>query len=109
MTINDLKDTAEDSRSKVLGSLLTYLAYAYGPQYVRNLWKRSKCKFSDFVPNDEVEKFVEKYVSVTNNSSQSIYFHSILFPSKHALLNLFFVFVVLSSYSSQTEIKICRK
>lgn len=64
MTINDLKDTAEESRSKVLGSLLTYLAYGYGPQYVRNLWNRSKCKFSDFVPDDDVENFVEKYVCI---------------------------------------------
>lgn len=100
MTINDLKDTAEESRSKVLGSLLTYLGYAYGPQYVRNLWKRSKCKFSDFVPNDEVEKFVEKYVSV-------IYQHSLFsfpYPNNNINNNRFSV-VVSPSIPSKQKLK----
>lgn len=85
MTIHDLKDTAEESRSKVLGSLLTYLAYEYGPQYVRDLWKRSKCKFSDFVLNDEVEKFVEKYVSVIHQPLFS--FNSFIIPRPNKSIN----------------------
>lgn len=68
MTLNDLKNTAEESRAKLLGILLTFLAYEYGPQYVRDLWKRSKCKWEQFVVNDNVEAFLERYVSLKNRN-----------------------------------------
>lgn len=69
ITLNDLKNMAEDSRAKILGSLLPFLAYEYGPQYVRVLWKRSGCKWEDFVVDGSIDKFVEQNVSIIISSS----------------------------------------
>lgn len=62
ITLNDLKNTAEESRAKLLGILLHFMAYEYGPQSVRDLWKRSNCKWEQFDSN--VDQFLEQYVSI---------------------------------------------
>lgn len=64
ITLNELKNTAEDSRAKILGILLPFMAYAYGPQYVRDLWKKSNCKWEQFVGSGNVDQFIEQNVSV---------------------------------------------
>lgn len=61
ITLNELKSMAEESRAKLLGLLLPFMAYEYGPQYVRDLWKRSDCKWEQF--DSDVEQFLEQYVS----------------------------------------------
>ncbi|XP_055299644.1 eukaryotic translation initiation factor 4 gamma 3-like [Sitodiplosis mosellana] len=61
ITLDDLKNTDKKSRAKLLGCLLPYLAYEYGPQYVRDLWKQSDCKWEQFVVDGSVDKFVEQY------------------------------------------------
>lgn len=61
ITLNELKNMAEESRAKLLGILLPFMAYEYGPQYVRDLWKRSDCKWEQF--DSDVEQFLEQYVS----------------------------------------------
>lgn len=63
ITLKDLKNTAEDSRATILGILLPFMAYEYGPQFVRDLWKRSECKWEQFVVDGNVDKFVEENVS----------------------------------------------
>lgn len=67
--MSELKSYASEiikqgSGGDLLGSLLTYLAYEYGPQYARDLWNKSKCRWQQFV-NNNVEEFIEKYVSLT--------------------------------------------
>lgn len=62
ITLNDLKNMAEESRAKLLGILLPFLAYEYGPQFVRDLWKRSDCKWEQFDSN--VEQYLERYVRI---------------------------------------------
>lgn len=64
LSISDLKGIEKESRSKLLGILLTYLGYEYGPQFVRDLWKRSKCKWSDFIVDGSVEQFLDTNVSI---------------------------------------------
>lgn len=61
ITLNELKNMAEESRAKLLGILLPFMAYEYGPQYVRDLWKRSDCKWEQF--DSDVEQFLKQYVS----------------------------------------------
>lgn len=60
ITLNELKNMAEESRAKLLGKLLPFMAYEYGPKYVRDLWKRSDCKWEQF--DSDVEQFLEQYV-----------------------------------------------
>ncbi|XP_031622161.1 eukaryotic translation initiation factor 4G isoform X2 [Contarinia nasturtii] len=61
ITLNDLKNTAEESRAKILASLLPFMAYEYGPQYLRDLWKRSDCKWEQFVADgSDIANFVEQ-------------------------------------------------
>lgn len=67
LSISDLKGIAEEgARAKLLGVLLTYLGYEYGPQFVRDLWKRSKCKWDDFAVNS-VEQFLDSNVSIRSH------------------------------------------
>lgn len=63
ITLDDLKKTHDESRAKLLGILLNYLGYEYGPQYVRDLWKRSKCKWDQFIVDGNVDQFIESNVS----------------------------------------------
>lgn len=60
ITINDLKNTAEESRAKLLGNLLRYMASEYGPQFVRDVWQRSQCKWEHF--DRSVNEFLDTYV-----------------------------------------------
>lgn len=78
ITLNDLKNTAEDSRAKILGILLPFMAYEYGPQFVRDLWKRSECKWEQFVV--DVDEFVERNVSFFLSKSSTIYTMYFGFP-----------------------------
>lgn len=55
---------ADPAKGKLLGALLPHLAYEYGPQYVRDLWKQSKCKWDQFVEADKVNSFIERHVSI---------------------------------------------
>lgn len=71
VTLNDLKNMDEESRGKILGVVLPFMAYEYGPHFVRNLWKQSGCKWEQFDTN--VDQFLERNVSqkiVTNNLSK---------------------------------------
>lgn len=61
VTLNDLKNMDEESRGKILGALLPFMAYEYGPHFVRNLWKQSGCKWEQFDTN--VDQFLERNVS----------------------------------------------
>lgn len=63
ITLNDLRNMAEEPRARILGILLPFMAYEYGPQYVRDLWKRSECKWEQFVVSGNVDEFVEQNVS----------------------------------------------
>jgi len=73
ITLNDLKNTAEESRAKLLGILLPFMAYEYGPQYVRDLWKRSDCKWEQFVVNGNVDEFVERNkLRFVQNSNETL-------------------------------------
>lgn len=47
---------------KLIGALLVHLAYEYGPFYARDLWKRSKLQWQQFV-KDDVKEFIQRYVS----------------------------------------------
>lgn len=62
ITLNDLKSMAEDSRGKILGVLLPFMAHEYGPYFVRNLWQQSGCKWEQFDTN--VDQFLERNVSL---------------------------------------------
>lgn len=71
VTLNDLKNMAEESRGKILGELLPFMAYEYGPQYVRKLWKQSGCKWEQFVDGD-VNQFLDRNVSELLNNVYKI-------------------------------------
>lgn len=47
---------------KLIRDLLKHLAYEFGPEFVRDLWKNSKCSFSHFVKTD-IKAFVQENVS----------------------------------------------
>lgn len=46
---------------KLIGALLVHLAYEYGPCYPRDIWKRSKLQWQQFV-RDDVQEFIKRYV-----------------------------------------------
>lgn len=48
---------------KLLSHLLKYLAYEYGPHYVRDLWSESKCQWKDFIGSDDSKEFIKNNVS----------------------------------------------
>lgn len=64
LSISDLKNVDDESRGKLLGKLLPYLGYDGGPQFLRDLWKRSKCTWEDFVVDGDVKRFIESNVSI---------------------------------------------
>lgn len=70
---------AEESRAKILASLLPFMAYEYGPQFVRDLWKRSDCKWEQFANDGSIDRFVE----------QNVIFSFFVF-SIHCISNLLF-------------------
>lgn len=47
---------------ELIGALLVHLAYEYGPCYARDLWRRSDCRWQQFV-QDDVKEFIQQYVS----------------------------------------------
>lgn len=47
--------------NKLLRNLLKYLAYEYGPQFVRDLWKESNCEWKDFL-NEDPKEFIRENV-----------------------------------------------
>lgn len=90
ITLNDLKNTAEESRGTILKCLLPFLAYEYGPQFVRDLWKRSNCKWEQFVVNGNVNEFVEENVSELAHCHCSSLRIFIFFSNQHYFFLLFF-------------------
>lgn len=67
LTLSELKTCAADvikqeAGGDLLGSMLSHLAYEFGPQYVRDLWSKSECQWQQFV-SDDFEDFIAKYVS----------------------------------------------
>lgn len=47
---------------KLLRNLLKYLAYEYDPQFVRDLWKESKCEWKDFLNDEDPKEFIRENV-----------------------------------------------
>lgn len=67
ISLSELKDVATglinvNGGGKLIGALLVHIAYEYGPFYARDLWKRSKLQWQQFVKDDEKE-FIQRYVS----------------------------------------------
>lgn len=70
--LNELKAAAHkliesNLGRKLLSHLLKYLAYEYGPQYVRNLWAESRCQWKDFLNDDDPKEFIKENVSTYIN------------------------------------------
>lgn len=68
ISLTELQDIAAElikanGGGKLIGALLVHLAYEYGPYYARDLWKRSKLQWQQFV-KDDVKEFIQRYVSL---------------------------------------------
>lgn len=67
ISLNELQNIATElikanGGGKLIGPLIVHLAYEYGPFYARDLWKRSKLQWQQFV-NDDVKEFIQRCVS----------------------------------------------
>lgn len=82
----------------MLGCLLPFLAYEYGPQYVRDLWKRSDCKWEQFVVDGSVNEFVEQNVSKQIRSFYFFFSVSILFSLLSLIMTFNRFFFFMSKY-----------